>query len=95
MEGLLQVMNVNGAVGFLVFLIFTFRALGQVFAESGSVLMTQKSFAGGEKWLRRFLRSCRPLRFEIAHLYFVDPPMTLTMGDFVLQSLGNLLMVDS
>ena len=47
MNGLLQIMNLNGAMGFLVFLMFTFRALGQVFAESQSVLMTQKSFRGG------------------------------------------------
>lgn len=95
MTGLLQIFNLSCAVGDLFFLTFTFRALGQVFAESQGVLVTQKSFTGGDKWLRRFLRSCRPLRFEIAHLYFVDPPMTLTMGSFVLENVANLLMLDS
>ena len=79
--------------GFVVFLAGAFRALGQVFAESGDALMTQKQAAGGDKWLRQFLRSCRPLRFEIAHLYVVDPPLLLTMGSFVVENLANLLMV--
>ena len=93
MNGILQILNLNCTIGLLVFLTFTFRALGQVFAESQSVLMTQKSFRGGDKWFRRFLRSCRPLRFEIARLYFVDPPMSLTMGSFVLENVANLLLL--
>ena len=93
MRGILQILNLNSIAGLLVFLTFTFWALGQVFAKSQSALMTQKSVRGGDKWFRRFLQSCRPLRFEIAHLYFVDPLMSLTMGSFVLENVANLLIL--
>ena len=95
MDGLLQIFNFNCAIGCLIFLTLTFRALGQVFAESENRLMAQKRVMGRDKWFRRFLRSCRPLRFEIAHLYSVDPLMSLTMGSFVLQNVANLLMADA
>ena len=93
MDGLLQIFNFNCAIGCLIFLIFTFRELGELFATSENTLMTQKRVMGRDKWVRRFLRSSRPLRFEIAHLYFVDPPMSLTMGSFVVQNVANLLML--
>ena len=92
-DGLLQILYLNCAIANVVYLSATFRALGQAFEESRLVLLEQRSGRGSDKWARRLLRSCRSLRFEIAHLYFIDPPMSLTMGSFVLQNVANLLMV--
>ena len=93
MEGPLRIASLNGAIGYLVYLTVAFRALGKVYGKSEEVLVKQKSLTGEDKCFRRFIRSCRPLRFEIAHLYFVDPPMTLTMNSFVLENVANMLML--
>ena len=93
MDGPVQILNLNNTIGNLVFLVVAFRALGQVYAKSVDVFLQQKHLVGGNKWFRRFLRSCWPLRFEIANLYFVDPPMSLTMGSFILENVANMLML--
>ena len=92
-DGLLWILNLNCAIGNLIFLILAFRALGRVYMVSGHVLRKHKRFMGRDKWFRRFLWSCWALRFEIAHLYFVDPPMSLTMGSLVLEKVANMLVL--
>ena len=92
MEGELRMLNLNCSILCVSFLGGLFRALGQVYEKSGEVLLLH-STGNGDKWLRRFHRSCRPLRVEIAGLYFVDPAMSLTMGSFVAENVGNLLIL--
>ena len=93
MDGPLRLLNLNNTIGNLVFLLVTFRALGQIYEKSGYMLLKHRRLIRGNKWFRRFLWSCWPLRFEIANLYFVDPPMSLTMGSFILENVANMLML--
>ena len=92
MNGFMQLVNGNSALCFGIFLIVCFNALGQVFDLSEQVLVQQKR-NGGNEWFRRFHRSCYPLKFEIAGMYFADPPMSLTMGSFVIENVANMLIV--
>ena len=92
MNGYIRIFNLNVAIGYVVSLAVLFRALGEVYDKSGKVLLQRKNMLH-DKWFRVFLRSCRPLKFVVAGLYFVEPPVSLTMGSFVLQNLANLLIL--
>ena len=92
MNGYMRLLNGTRAVCYVGFLIVFFRSLGQVFDLSEQVL-AQRRRSRGDKWLKRFHRSCWPLKFEIGGLYFADPPMSLTMGSFVVQNVVNMLML--
>ena len=94
MNGYLRVFNLSVAAGYVGFLIVFFKALGEVYDKSEKVLLKQRSMPH-DKWFRRFLLSCKPLKFEVAGLYFVDPPMSLTMGSFVIQNVANMLILKS
>ena len=86
MDGAIRAINLNGASGFIAFLAVFFKALGQVYEESRRVLHQQRNLVAGDKWFRRFRQSGRPIKFEAAGMYFVDPPMSLTMASFVAQT---------
>ena len=75
-------LNLNYAIGLVVFLGVTFKALGKMYDTSEEVL-----------WFRRFHRSCPPLKIQVAGMYFVDLPMTLTMGSFVIENVANILIL--
>ena len=92
--GYMRLLHGNSTLCYIVFLVVVFRILGQVFDLSEKVLAQQKREVG-HRWFRQFHRSCRPLKFEIAGLYYVDPPMSLTMGSFVIQNVVNLLVAEN
>lgn len=92
MDGLIRVLNVNAAMTCLAFLAIAFKALGEVYERSIQVLLQQRVVTGS-KWFRRFHRSCSALKFQVAGLYFVDSPMSLTMGSFVIQNVANMLIL--
>ena len=93
MNGYIRIVNLNVAFSDTYFLWVTFKALGQMYVQSNEVLVQQKRRMG-DKWFRRFHRSCPPLKFQVAGLYFADPPMCLTAGYFVLENVANMLMIN-
>ena len=91
-----EIRLLNGNCGVLgaIFLGVLFKAYGQVFEKSGEVLQLPRQMAFIEaKWFESFHRSCWPLKFDIAGLYFVDMGMSLTMGSFVAQNVANMLLL--
>ena len=94
-EGELRFVHLNNTYGNVIFLIVLFKALGQVYENSTNLLLKEKGILGRAKWFRKFHRSCWPLKFEMAGLYFVDPGMSLTMGSFVVQNVVNMILVTS
>ena len=92
MEGYLRVFSLNCSIGYIIFLAVGFRAFGQVYETSQDVLC-QKRKQVGDKWFRRLHRSCRPLKIQVAGMYFVDLPMSLTMGSFVIENVVNMLIL--
>ena len=94
MDGYMRVFSLNCAIGYVISLAVGFKAFGQVYEKSEEVLSHKRTQLGG-KWFRRFHRSCRPLKIQVAGLYFVDPPMCLTMGSFVIQNVANMLVLKS
>ena len=94
MEGLFRIFNFNAATTLLIFLAVAFKALGAVYKKSVEELFQHRRVLNN-KWFRRFGRSCRPLKLEIGGLYFVDSPMSLTMGSFVIQNVANLLTFEA
>ena len=92
MNGFMRVLTGNSALGYVVFLVVFFKALGGVLDQSEKLLLKRRNNINN-KWFKRFHRSCWPLKFEIAGLYFVDPPMSLTMGSFVIQNVVNMLIL--
>ena len=93
MEGELRILHLNNTYGNVLFLVVLFKVLGKVYERSGATLLKQKSLMGRVKWFRRHHRSCWPLQFEVAGLYYVDPGMSLTMGSFVVQNVANMLIL--
>ena len=92
MDGHMRAYNMNCTTGFVVFLAVTFKALGQVYEKSEEILWQQKNLLAG-KLFRRFHRSCRPLKIQVAGIYFMDLPMSLTMGSFVMENVANILIL--
>ena len=92
MNGIIRVFNGNSAICYVVFLVIFFKALGDVYDLSEKTVGQQKRNMGN-KWFRRFHRTCWPLKYEIAGMYFVDPPMSLTMASFVLENVVNMLIL--
>ena len=88
----LRLFNLNVVFLGITFLAVLFKTYGKVFEKSERVLLDRK-VALGDKWFRRFHRSCRPLTFEIGGLYFVDPGLSLTVGSFVAQSVAGMLIL--
>lgn len=94
MEGITRLLSLSAAMFSIGFLGVLFKVYGQVWAGSRAVLMARrKGIPREEKWFRAFHRSCQPLKFDIAGLYFVDPGMSLTLGSFVVQNMANLLIL--
>ena len=93
MEGELRILHVNNTYANVGLLVVTFKVLGKVYQKSGDALLKQKRLMGRVKWFRKYYRSCRPLKFEVAGLYFVDLGMSLTMGSFVVQNVANMLIL--
>ena len=91
-NGYIRAYSLNCAVSIIVFLIITFKALGLVFEESQKMLSKKRNQLG-DKWFRRFHRSCRPLKIQVGGIYFVDLGMCLTMGSFVIENVANILIV--
>ena len=94
MDGYMRVFCLNCAIGYTISLAIGFKALGQLYEESQKMLCHKRK-QRGNKWFRRFHKSCRPLKIRVAGLYFVDPPMALTMGSFVIQNVANMLVLKS
>ena len=92
MNGYVRVINFNCAAGFLVFLAVTFKALGEIYEKSEEALARQKKVRKN-KWFRRFHRSCLPLKIQVAGIYFIDSPMSLTMFSFIIQNVANMLIL--
>ena len=93
-DGYIRAYNFTCAIGFVIFLSITFKALGQVYEKSTEVL-SERKYLVKDKWFKRFHRSCRPLKIQIAGMYFVDVPMCLTMGSFVIQNVVNMLILNN
>ena len=85
-------LNLYYAIGLVVFLGVTFKALGKIYDTSEQALYRNRKQLD-EKWFRRFHRSCPPLKIQVAGMYFVDLPMTLTMGSFVIENVANMLIL--
>ena len=93
MDGYMKVFNLNAAICYTISLAIGFKELGQLYEESQKMLCHKRK-QRGNKWFRRFHnRSCRPLKIRVAGLYFVDPPMSLSMGSFVIQNVANMLVL--
>ena len=92
MDGLIRVLNLKAATTCLVFLAVAFKALAEVYERSVKALLQQRRRMA-DKWFRRFHRSCAALKFEVAGMYFVDSPMCLTMGSFVIINVANMLIL--
>ena len=98
MNGIIQLFSVNVAVLGVGFLAMVFRLYGDVWEASRDTLQRRKFVLPerrNAKWFRAFHRSCQPLRFEIAGLYYADPGMSLTLGLFAAQNVANLLILDT
>ena len=91
-NGYIRAFCLNNAVAIVVFLTVTFKALGQVYEESLEVLCQKRSQLV-DKCFRRFHRSCRPLKIQVAGMYFADLGMCLTMGSFVIENVANILIL--
>ena len=92
MDGFIRVINFNCAVGFLVFLTVAFKALGEIYEKSEEALAQQKKMLKN-RWFRRFHRSCWPLKMQVAGMYFIDSPMSLTMYSFIIINVANMLIL--
>ena len=92
LNGYIRICNLNAAVGYLIFLTVAFKALGEVYERSVKELL-QHGEMMSDKWFRRLRRSCPPLKFQVAGMYFVDSPMSLAMGSFVIQNVANMLIL--
>ena len=91
-DGYIQLLNLNSTVGLAVFLAVAFKALGQIYEKSTEVL-SERKYLMKDKWSKGFHRSCRPLKVLVAGMYFVDVPMSLTVGSFVIENVGNALIL--
>ena len=94
MDGFMRVFALNCAINYVIFLAVSFKAFAQVYEMSQEVL-SHKRKQLGDKWFRRFHRSCGALKIQVAGLYFVDLSMCLTMGSFVIENVVNMLILKS
>ena len=91
-NGYIRAFSLKNAIAIVVFLTVTFKALGQVYEESQEVLRQKRSLLG-DKWFRRFHRSCRPLKIQVGGMYFAELGMCLTMRSFVIENVANILIL--
>ena len=90
----------QGVVGLSAWLCLqlAFRALGGIHETLAETLSTAR-FMRGNPWFRRFvvknfIRSCAPLRFNVAGFYYVDKGMSLTIAAIILENTVNLLIAE-
>ena len=74
-----------------LYLQMAFKMIGSVYESCEDMLPAWKKF-GKDPWFRRFLKSCRKQRVEVAGLYYVDGKMSLTMAAIVVESTVNMLI---
>ena len=80
-----------GAISNWFYLRGTFKTLGRVY-DTSMEAMTSWRDHGEDRWFRRFQRSCRSLRVDMAGLYYVDTNMITTMFSIIVDSAVSLLL---
>ena len=85
----------QGVAGFSawLYLQLAFRALGNIHETSTEALNAARGM-NRDPWFRRFMRSCKPLKVDVAGLYYVDRGMPLTLAAIILESTVNLLIAE-
>ena len=93
-EGILRVLQAVMGFSTWLYLYLAFSALGAVHETSSDALQKWSGFRGGNPWFRRFWRSCRPLRFNVAGFYYVDKGMPLTLSVHIVESTVDMVLAE-
>ena len=74
-----------------LYLQLAFKTIGNVYESCEEMLPAWKKF-GKDPWFRRFLKSCRKQRVEVAGFYYVDRKMSLTLAAIILENAVNMMI---
>ena len=90
-EGAARVAQAVGALSAWLYLQVAYKTLGNIH-ESSNEAVKMWSKMNQNPWFARFLRSCKPLKFEVTGFYFVDKGMPLTLANIIVTRTVDLLI---